>query len=227
MHKPDARFYIYAYFRMDGSPCYIGKGSGVRWRDHLRKKGDDCHNPRLRALIKRSNSQLPIVIICEHLTEAEAMEYEKTFIAAIGRGKNGPLVNFTDGGDGTSGNVFSDETKAKIGAANRGRKKDDAFKQRRREYMSTFRHTEETKAKIAAAHLGKKMPDGFGAEMSRRRKGIKLPPERAVQVALNFKRPKSDDHKEKLRQMCIARNIANKYRVWFRTERNAAHGKGL
>jgi hypothetical protein len=33
-------------------------------------------------------------------TEKTAHNYEMAFIAAIGRGRNGPLLNLTDGGDG-------------------------------------------------------------------------------------------------------------------------------
>ncbi len=92
-------FYVYVIFRMDGSPCYVGKGRGKRCQQH----GVKSHNRRLASLYKKASSDLPVVMVRIGLTESSAFEIERAFIAAIGRGRNGPLVNMTDGGEGTSG----------------------------------------------------------------------------------------------------------------------------
>ena len=95
-------FYVYILFRPDGSPCYLGKGKGKRWLHH--ERGLNKNNRHLNGIIARAKAQgreLPKIKVREHLSEAEAFEVEKALIAAIGREPVGPLVNLTDGGDGT------------------------------------------------------------------------------------------------------------------------------
>jgi hypothetical protein len=109
-------FYVYVYFRPDtGQPCYIGKGRGRRWQAHNKHRST---NPRLRNIIKKYG-ELPCTKIRVGLTEGEAFATETAFIKAIGRGKNGPLVNLTDGGEGSSGFVPTAEMRAKQSARSR------------------------------------------------------------------------------------------------------------
>jgi hypothetical protein len=115
------RFYVYAIFRLDGSPCYIGKGTGNRWRQHGHKGRDS--NWRLVELIHEAGGELPTVIIRSGLSDDEAKRTEMAFIAAIGRGHKGPLVNFTDGGEGLDGTSMPAEIRAKISAAHKGKPK--------------------------------------------------------------------------------------------------------
>lgn len=109
-------FYVYIWFRpWDGSPCNVGKGRGKRYREWWRPS-----NPRLVAIIRKAGGSLPSVIIRDGLTEAEAFETERALIAAIGRKENGgPLANLTDGGEGVSGHLHSEETKKASGETSR------------------------------------------------------------------------------------------------------------
>ena len=80
------KYYCYAYLREDGSPYYIGKGTGKR-----------LHSPS-------HNVNLPLperrVIIKDNLTNDEALQLEKTLIKKYGRKENGgTLYNKTDGGE--------------------------------------------------------------------------------------------------------------------------------
>lgn len=59
--------------------------------------------------------ELPVVKVREGLTESDAFQTEIAFISAIGRGKNGPLVNLTDGGDGPTGAKHSKKARKQIG----------------------------------------------------------------------------------------------------------------
>lgn len=111
--------YVYVVFRLDGEPCYVGKGKRGRWKQHITKS----HNSHLQRIFAKAGGDLPIVKVREGLTDADACETEIALIAAIGRVKNGgPLVNFTDGGEGSSGLVQSKETVAKRVAKLRGKK---------------------------------------------------------------------------------------------------------
>jgi hypothetical protein len=100
-------FYVYAYVRPehseygpDGTPYYIGKGSGKRaWTLHKKRSG----------IIRPADNRL-IKIIKKNLTEPEAFDLEKRLIRKYGRIDTGSgcLVNLTDGGDGISGLIFTE-----------------------------------------------------------------------------------------------------------------------
>lgn len=126
--KTNNRFYTYAYLREDGTPYYIGKGSGYRIS---RLDGRPCGVPKDKSRI---------IFLKKNLTEEEAFKHEKYMIAVFGRKDlgTGILYNKTNGGDGTSGWIVSDTTKRKIGESNKGKK-----------------HTEESKEKIRQKTKGK------------------------------------------------------------------------
>jgi len=98
----ERKFYTYAYLRKDGTPYYIGKGTGDR------------------AFVKRNRrvatpTKDRILFLKTGLTEEEAFKHEVYLIAVLGRKDlgTGVLWNFTDGGEGASGQVVSEETKNK------------------------------------------------------------------------------------------------------------------
>jgi hypothetical protein len=87
-------YYTYLWLREDGTPCYVGKGSGER----AYRKGSP---PRDRVLIQ------------PHPSEEDAFAAEIFLIAYYGRKdiETGVLINHTDGGDGASGNRRSEKTR--------------------------------------------------------------------------------------------------------------------
>src|ERR1700732_3623 len=95
-------FYVYLLFRINGTPCYVGKGKDDRWNDHERSKR--FKNNFLKGIVaeaKVAGLDLPKVKIQEGLTEEAAHELECLLIKVIGRRNigTGPLVNLTDGGE--------------------------------------------------------------------------------------------------------------------------------
>jgi hypothetical protein len=99
-------FYTYAYLRLkDRTPYYIGKGQGNRaWAKH--RKGISVPKDLSRILILKSG-----------LSEEEAWRHEIYMVAVFGRKDlgTGILHNRTDGGEGASGAVRSEEFKRKVG----------------------------------------------------------------------------------------------------------------
>ena len=94
-------FYTYAYLREDGTPYYVGKGTGRRWKkDHA-----VGIPPEERVLFLKTN-----------LTEEEAHKHEIYMISVFGRKDlgTGILHNLTDGGEGCSGRIVTEEVRASI-----------------------------------------------------------------------------------------------------------------
>lgn len=87
-------FYVYVLFRETGVPFYVGKGRGDRWTGHEKEAVAGAQNYRHRVIRKMqvSGLEIPKVKVHEGLTEQIAHAYEIALIAAIGRGKNGPLA---------------------------------------------------------------------------------------------------------------------------------------
>lgn len=134
-------FYTYAFLRKNGTPYYIGKGSNGRIWD----KRNRCCNP----LKDKSR----IIYLKQNLTEEAAFKHEIYMIAVYGRKDlgTGILLNRTNGGEGASGHIQTEEVRAKWSAA----------------------MTPEVRARISVSNKGRKRSDESRAKMSASAKGNK------------------------------------------------------
>ena len=105
-------FYTYAYLREDRTPYYIGKGKDNR----IYKKG--------RGQIKPPRDKSRIIFLKENLTEEQSFRHEIYMISIFGRKDlgTGILRNRTNGGQGVSGIVRSEETRKKMSESKKGNK---------------------------------------------------------------------------------------------------------
>lgn len=125
------KYYVYAY--LDPAtliPFYIGKGFGKRDLAHITEAKawngtpKPCQNvpkvKRIRELLELNTP--PIVTrLREFDDEQSALSEEVRLIASIGRGSTGPLLNQTDGGEGTSGYRHQTAARAKMSADRKGK----------------------------------------------------------------------------------------------------------
>ena len=97
-------YYTYAYLRKDRTPYYIGKGE----KNRIYKKGKGEVNP--------PKDKSRILILKKNLTEEESFRHEIYMIAVFGRKDlgTGILRNKTNGGEGASGAIRSEEYRKNI-----------------------------------------------------------------------------------------------------------------
>lgn len=93
-------YYVYVYKRPDdGTPFYIGKGRGKRWKQHLSDKGEKSFNKRMNGKVRNLiEAGTPPIIekVAENLSENEAYQLETKLIMKYGRigyDEDGVLMN--------------------------------------------------------------------------------------------------------------------------------------
>lgn len=171
------KFYCYAHRTADTNHVfYIGKGHGNRAYSKQRSKY--WHN--------KANKHGHIVeIIASNLTERQAFDMEREFISFYGRDR---FVNLTDGGEGASGSIKSQDTKDKIGKANKGRKRPDMTGEN-----SRMRNNPISKEKVRLSKLGKSNFKIIGENNPSKRPDVRLKKSLALKGV-----PKSEEHIKKL-----------------------------
>ena len=144
-------YYIYRHIRLDNNtPFYIGKGKGNR--AHIKSN----RNKYWKNIVDSSGYEVEIIL--DNLTEEAAFTKEIEFIALY-KGLGYCEANLTNGGEGSTGAIQSDETKTKLSIIFKGKKRGPVSTATWLK-MSTIKKgkvvSEETKAKIRATILAKK-----------------------------------------------------------------------
>ena len=109
----DTNFVVYGFYREDWTPFYIGKGRPDR---PYKKGGRPCNSPPPER----------ILILYKNIDEQTAFNWERKLIKRYGRKDldpiNGLLANRSDGGEGSSGVIVSEETRKKMSESRLGDK---------------------------------------------------------------------------------------------------------
>lgn len=172
----ETSYYVYIHIRLDTKKVfYVGKGKGRR------AFGSNQRNKHWTAIVAKAG--FDVHFVATGLTEEDAFKLEKETISYYGRAN---LVNYTDGGDGSSGakkspefkelmrqkmlgRKFSPETIAKMKkiAKNRGQE----FQEKRSAKLRGRKHSDEHRAKIAQAGIGRKLSQEAKDKISAYHKG--------------------------------------------------------
>ena len=171
------KYYVYVLYRAYGErlPCYVGKGTGSRVKQHERL-GASHYNKHLAAILAKCGGTLPYAIVFRSNDEQAAFAEERRLIALYGRtvNRSGCLCNLTDGGEGHSGYVQSVELRGRRSAAMQGNQFGVGNTNRRGKTMSEeslekMRGNQNCKGKQNS--LGYKHTDEWKAANARRMQG--------------------------------------------------------
>lgn len=135
--------YVYRHIRLDTNQVfYIGIGSS---NDYKRSKSKLNRNNHWNHIVGKTEYKIDILF--DELTKEEAIAKEIELIAIYGRIDLGlgTLCNLTDGGEGRFNYKLSDETRIKMGLAQKGNKK----------YLLRTTPQEKINDKISLANKGK------------------------------------------------------------------------
>lgn len=193
---------------------YIGKSSSGLKRPYSHFKPgslqkDDTHKGRWLKKLTSEGVTCRILILEEVLETDDLSDRERWWIS-FGRSEGWPLTNLTEGGEGLSGMVFSQEHRAKISASNKGR-----------------RLTEETKTKLSAVAKGRRLSDDHKKKLLASRPTVVSEETRKKLGAVHRGKVVSEHTRKKI---AVARKVPvvdKSTGIVYPSQKDAAHALGL
>ena len=164
-------YYVYLHCKPDGAPFYVGKGSGKRSREFSISRS--VHHRNTVAKYGRKNIRV-YTFSCE--SQQQALADEANWISQL-RAEGVPLVNITNGGEGPSGYVHTEQDRRRMSEKLKGNKRwmnrvlsDDA-RRRLADAVRGKKQSPETIAKRVAKTRGLRRSPEACAALSERSKG--------------------------------------------------------
>jgi NUMOD3 motif len=210
-------FYVYEHWRPDRGECfYVGKGRGKRANILV---GRNLHHMAIQAKLGRLGLCVEIRLVKSGLMEDEAFALECERIA-FWRADGADLANMTDGGEGASGRMLSDESRKKISLSNKGRVLSAEIKAKIALASAGRPCSKETREKIGTANRGKKgrTPSAEQimalVESNKRRRGIHFSDEHRAKLSKSRRRRVvTDETKEKISATLRGRTLSPEHRA--------------
>lgn len=199
---------------------YVGVtfvGGAARCRSHCDNalKGRTHRDYWIRSLLRLGYR--PIYLVLEYGQGVGWQDRERFWIA-IHR-KFCDLTNLTDGGEGTPGHRCSPETRAKIGAASKGRPYSSETRAKMGAANKGRKRSPETRAKLSAAAKERQYSPETRAKIGAAKKGHKCSPETLVKMSRASKRRK---HSPEVRAKLSATQKGHKCSLEARAKISAA-----
>ena len=175
------RFYTYVHLTEDTNQIfYIGKGQKAR-------RYSTKHNNHWQAIVNKHGFYSTILAHWE--TEEEALEHEKLLIASF-KDIGYKLANKTDGGEGTSGIIMTEEHRHKLSLAKKGRKLSEEHRKNISKGNKGKVYTHEMRAKSRATKLGHSVSEETREKIRLKLKGTKYSAETiAKRIAVRTGKP--------------------------------------
>jgi hypothetical protein len=159
MRKPyyHWRFFVYTHIKAsNGVVFYVGKGGHskrAKKRDYERAYEPRPSNKHWDRIVKKHGLCVEIVASCR--SDAEAQRLEKELIKHYGRLDlgAGTLINLTDGGDGHSGIILSEEARRK--------RSENAKKPRSEKWIAAIRKARKNGGNGGVVKKGDKLPEAW------------------------------------------------------------------
>lgn len=164
--------YVYRHIRLDkNEPFYIGISNSETYeRAHTKNHRNNMWHKIV------NKAQYRVDIIMDGLSYEEAKEKEAEFISLYGRinTNTGILCNMTDGGDGTVGYVFEEETRDKIRQANKGWQPTQEMRDKMSKSRKGRKFSEQHRESLSKACMGRYLSDVIKKKISESKTGVKL-----------------------------------------------------
>ena len=182
----------------NGEIRYVGKADDTerRLKAHLQDRAS-CHKTNwIKSLL--ADFVKPFLVRLEECSKEEWQEREAYWINFL-RTNGAKLVNGTNGGDGTLGRQFSQETIAKLSAAHKGK---PLSPERRAKLLAANigkKASAETRAKQSLAHKGQPRSAAYRANISAGQKGKTMSAEMCAKMrAIKFGTKHSPETRAKM-----------------------------
>jgi hypothetical protein len=198
MHK----FCVYMILNLINGKIYIGKtcNSNKRWVDHQSDARSHTKNrkyPIHCAMAKYGIENFNFTPFHWFEKEDDAFGAERYWIRHF-QSKNPRCgYNVTDGGEGASGVIFTEERKTKISISLTGKKKSPETVEKQAAKLRGIPRPPEVRAKISASHIGLTHTEESKRKISKGKKG-QVPTNIEQLRAINTGKPLSEEHRNKI-----------------------------
>ena len=202
------QFYTYIYIDPKHCiPIYVGKGKGNRVWSHFKAKSHLGNLLRKRQA--EGFSTMPMIFTQE--SEETALAMEQTLIDWYGRAdlSKGTLFNLTDGGEGNSGAVRTDDFKTNLSRVNKNKQFSQETRRKLSEAAKNRKHTQETKDKLSELYKGKSRSLEHCRNISQGQTGRELSIETKEKIG-NANKGKKRSEEAKLKMSLAATNRKKK-----------------